>query len=224
MSNFLHAQKVLLEQHLSKDTVADFFGPNLKHFMHFNIGFGFVSGNQAKGAQVEYGRSTSFLFGIRYKRKISNYYAVGFCLDYNNINYSFKQDSSKLFPDNTLHYREFLKINNFNLELYNRLNFDKRGNYIGKYLDLGFYGNLPFSSTHQYHDNKVVASANKTKVINSGLKYLSSYNYGLTARLGSNRLAVYLNYRLSNQFKTYKLSSYDELPRIIVGLQLGLFQ
>ncbi len=232
MSFFLlfdaQAQKVLLEEHVGKDTTEPFFGPNLKHFMHFDIGYGFVVGNSNVGSQIEYGRSSSFLFGLRYKRKINNYYSLGFSLDYYNVIYRLKQDSSKILPDKNLHDKEFLKTNNFNLELYNRFNFDRRGNYMGKYIDLGFYGNLPFSSSHQFTDDKITQNARKTKVINSELKYLNTFNYGVSGRLGFNRLVFYVNFRLSEMFKKsvgndYK-SGFSELPRAIVGIQLGLFQ
>ena len=224
----LHAQKVLLEQHVQKDSVLPSFGPNLKHFMYFDIGYGFVAGNSSFGSEIDYGRSTSFLFGLRYKRKISNYYSLGFSLDYFNILYRLKQDSSKILPDKNLHNKEILKTNNFSLEFYNRINFDKRGNFMGKYIDLGFYGNLPFSSSHQYSDDKIKPNAGKTKVINTELKYLSTLNYGLSGRIGFNRLVFYATYRLSDIFKKSVGNEYvvrfNELPRGLVGIQLGLFQ
>jgi len=54
------------------------------------------------------------------------------------------------------------------------------------------------------------------------LKYVENFSYGLLARIGVSRYALTAQYRLSDIFK----SSYamPELPRLIVGIEVGLFK
>ena len=52
------------------------------------------------------------------------------------------------------------------------------------------------------------------------LKYYEPFNYGVLARFGINRYVIYANYRLSDLFKSSY--NYAELPRLTLGVQIGL--
>ena len=52
------------------------------------------------------------------------------------------------------------------------------------------------------------------------LNYLNDGNYGAYAQFGINRYVVYAKYRLSDMFNNSV--QYSELPRLIVGFQIGL--
>lgn len=217
------AQEILLEETVKNDTTPDKYGPNMRHFFHSWIGFGLLLGENKMGSEIEMGKSTSFSFGFRYKRKLGNFYAIGADLNYTLSSYRIKQDSAKILPNITLHNKEHLNLYTFDLNLYNRLNFQKRGNQIGKYLDLGAYGNVAFIKTHITYDKGLVPDAGRTMVTNSNLKYTNLLNYGVSARLGINKLALYANYRLSDLFKATALNAkFPELPRITTGIQLSL--
>ena len=222
--NIAFSQTVLLEQDVNKDSIPPTFGPNLKHYGHMYVGLGWVLGqSDSAGADIITGSSTDFVVGYRYKRKLSNFYALGFDVNYGVTSFNLKQDSSKILPNQILHDKEKLNTNQLGLILYNRFNFGKRGNYLGRFLDLGAYGNWTFNVKHIYKDRHSIANsanASATKVINSGLLYTNPINYGVQARIGFNRYVFYGSYRLSDQFKSNFI--YPELPRIIVGFQIGL--
>ena len=218
------SQHVLLEQDVNADTIPETVGHNQKKYTHLYVNYGFVFGaNEGEGAEIRTGNSSQFAIGLRYKRRLSNFYAIGFDLSYNITTFHLKQDSAKILPDTLLHDKEKFSGNNATLQLYNRFNFGKSGNHIGRYLDLGGYGEWAFSVTHytkDTDDRAIALGAKATQTTNKGLKYAAPFNYGLAARIGFGKMAVFGKYRLSDMF----VSKYDypELPRIVVGLEFGI--
>lgn len=218
------SQHVLLEQDVNADTIAETTGPNLKKYTHLYVNYGLVLGaTEGDNADIKTGNSSQFAIGLRYKRRLSNFYAFGFDLSYNITTFHLKQDSAKMLPNTDLHDKEKLSFNNATLQLYNRFNFGKRGNHIGRYIDLGGYGEWAFSVTHYTRDTDDRAKAlgaKATETTNKRLKYTAAFNYGLAARIGFGKVAVFGKYRLSDMF----VSKYDypELPRIVVGLEFGV--
>jgi len=218
------AQTVMLEQDVIKDTIPDKTGPNLKSFKHFCIGYGFVFGeSEGSGATVKSFGSSDFQLGFRYKRRVSNFYALGYEITYRVTAYKLKQDSSKRFPNKILHEKEKFSQNNLGLSLYNRFNFGKRGNYVGNFIDIGAYGDWAFSSVVQTKDSYGVANAYGARFIeqtHGNLIFVNPFNYGGLFRLGFNRYVLFATYRLSDLFKAKY--NYPELPRITAGVQFGL--
>ena len=225
LSTYVAGQDVLLEEDVKADTIKKTVGPNLKHFTHLYLDLGFIAGkSETEGADINYGKSYTFSVGYRYKRKISNFYAIGFDINYYLMSYNLKQENSKILPNDSLHNKEKLIFNNLGLELYNRFNFGKRGNYIGTFIDIGAYGNWAYKVKHYTKDELDNADINNAKineVTNTGLVYPEELNYGVKARIGINRFVLSATYRLSDLFKE-KYSYYPELPRLSVGLQIGL--
>ena len=66
------------------------------------------------------------------------------------------------------------------------------------------------------------ADNEKVKVSTTRLSYVENISYGFMARLGTNRYALTARYRTSDLFVT----GYDlpELPRLVLGVELGLFK
>ena len=219
-----YAQSILLEQDVNKDTIVKTFGPNLKNFSHFYYGFGALSSPvEGKGLELNYLLSNEFSLGLRYKRKVNNVYSFGGDLNCAIQSYNITQNNQKTFPDGIVHKKQRLVTRNFGLEFYNRLNFGKRGNYIGNFIDVLAFGQWDFFPTTVTFDTFKTENgilAGKTKQIQSKLSYINPINYGIGARIGFNKFVFYGSYRLSNMF--YNSFHFPEVPRLIVGLQLGL--
>jgi hypothetical protein len=98
-----------------------------------------------------------------------------------------------------------------------RFNYGRRGNIIGKFIDLCAYGDWTFSASNNTKDKRQNGNHVKTRITH--LNYYNSTNYGVLARIGFNRYVFYGSYRLSNMFKSS--ANFPELPRITVGLQIG---
>lgn len=214
-----YAQAVLLEQDLSKDSLVKKTGPNLRHYHHFYMSLGFAADQAEKGAEINYGSSNSFDFGYRYKLKICNHYAMGTDFWWGSDGYNMKQANTKLLPDTILNDKEKFTFYNFGLGYYNRINFGKRGNHVGNYLDFGVYGQWTYNLVH-YTKNKMT-NGNVVEVKTKKLNYYNPLNWGVNARIGFNRYIITASYRMSDYFITrYK---YPELPRLTVGVQIGFF-
>ncbi len=218
LSMSLSAQEEILEMNPAVDTIEPQKGPNRKHFVHPFMSFGMCVDAGETGARVKQPRVDQFTFGFRYKRRIAEHFAWGWDLAYNVNDFALKQNLIKTTPDSFLYDSQRMIFNNVQAGLYVRLNYGKRGNTMGKYIDLAGYGDAVFAHTlfTKYHllDNSVVRSRR------TGLGYFQRLNYGAQVRFGFKKVIFYGQYRLSDMF--YKPENFAELPRIIAGIQFSL--
>ena len=231
--NLIFGQRVLLEEYPNNDTIEDTWGQNLKHFGHLYLDWGFAASGSEEGAEVLYGSSYNFDFGYRYKRRFCNTYALGADLGMSFYSYRLKQDKeTKKLPDNVEHTKERFKLTGIKLELYQRINFGKRGNHIGTYWDLGVFGNYFFNSQHYAMDKdpEEYPFLKKIETIESRPNYLEDFEYGVSTRIGKGRWVMFGRYRLNDLFKkdefqqeTPTLEKYPELPALQVGFEISLF-
>jgi len=215
-----YSQEVLLEQNVKADTIRPTKGPNLKNFVYGYIGIGFPVATEQTAKYTIPVTSLSSLYGVRYKRKLTNTLAIGLDLGLNLTAYKLKQNQGKEIPDTVINTKEKFQINSTRGSAFVRLNVGRRGNYIGNFLDLGGYGDWNMVKKHKTTNQNDLGE--RVKVITSRLPYVENLSYGLLARIGSNRYSITASYRLSDLFK----SSYSmpELPRLIVGFEIGLFK
>jgi hypothetical protein len=214
------AQDILLQQNVKADTIRPTRGPNLRNFTQGYVGIGFPMYTNEALNYTKRGTSIAFDFGLRYKRRITNYLAAGLDLGINTASYKIKQKSPKTVPDTVINDKEKIQISSLLSSGYVRINVGRRGNYIGNYLDLGAYGGWNFQKKHKTtNENK---DGEKVRESTTRLKYVETLSYGLLARIGISRFALTAQYRLSDIFN----SSYEmpELPRLIVGVEVGLFK
>jgi hypothetical protein len=225
-----NSQTILLQEDVSKlDILKPKYGQNMANFDHWYLDFGFAAEQSAgKGADIRYGFSHSFSVGNRYKRKIANFLAVGTDISYLYMVYDIRQNSEKMIPDNINHKNEKFRLNTLYGDVFLRFNFGRRGNIIGKFLDIGPYGDWSFSTKHLTVDKVDLGNLpngfKELKTVHRGLSYFNDYNYGAVCRIGFNRYCVFAMYRMSDFFtKEFKTSVADvELPRLTVGVQIGL--
>lgn len=217
------AQEVLLSENVKGDTVRSNFGPNKTHYLIMYTGIGFFVSPSNKGSDVNPYSSSDYRIGARYKLKLCSWEAIGFDVYYNTNNFNLKQNDQKTIPNKTLHDKEKVVTNNVAVDLFNRINFGKRGNVLGKYLDLGFYFSYYFASKHVYKDTFTSANsafATRNKVVNRGMKYFSDYNYGPIMRIGNNRYTLYAQYRMTPYF--IQGFNFADMPIVVAGIQVGL--
>ncbi len=218
------SQTILMEEDVNEDTLVANWGPNRANHMYGITGVGFVaSETEGAGGDIKYGNSSQFIFGYVYKRKLAEWYSVGLGMGVTRTWYRLEQDSSKILPDTLLHDKERLVLDNFYGEVYNRLSFGKRGDYMGTYLDFGLYGSYKMGAKHTFRDEHhppLPSGATTTKVTNKGMDYLNTLNHGIMVRFGGEFFALYGRYRLSDVFNN-KGAHYPELPRLIIGLHIN---
>lgn len=215
-----YAQRVLLHSDVAEDTVYGNFGPNRRFFNHIYLGYLPVVGASAKGSEIRYGGSGEFMLGLRNKFRLSEPISVGLDLRFLRLSYLLAQTDHKLLPTPVVHHRESLALSQWQLEGLLRLNAGARGNVVGRYLDLTGWGGWVMGTTHRVED-RPSTGPRRVQTNERGLPYLRRWPYGVGARLGSGRYAAVARYRLSDTFTPTYQSTYPELPRWTVGLEIG---
>ena len=214
------SQDILLEQNVKADSVRPKYGPNLSNYLHGYIGLGFPLFTSEAVSYTKPGSSSAFDFGLRYKRKLTNYLAVGIDMGVVAAAYKVQQKEGKTVPDTIINDKEKFQINSLQGSVYTRINVGRRGNYIGNFLDLGAFGSWNMIKKHKTTNEN--EEGEKVKVITGKLKYVETFGYGLLARIGVSRYAFTATYRLSDIFDSS--AAIPELPRLIVGVEIGLFK
>lgn len=218
------AQRVVLRAEPAADSVQVRYGPNRAIFRHLYLGYTPVVGRpQGPGADLRYLRSAELFLGLRHKYRLSGGLAAGFDVRYARLAYHLRQTSGKLLPSPARHHTESLVLSQLQLEPYLRVHLGRRGNVIGRYLDLGGWGGYALGTSHHYEDRPGTGGGKRTVVVERNLGYMQRWSYGLSSRLGSGRYAATARYRLSDTFSREVNPAYPELPRWVVGLELGLF-
>jgi hypothetical protein len=198
---------------------AEYNYSNQRTFSDGFIGFGFVLGGSQKGADIKYGRSREFNFGIGGGYKFFDWNGIGADIYYKSTDFFLVQDSNKTITGNAQHASEKIAFNNIGGLVFDRF-------FIGSFfLDGGFYYEWTFHTKHVTWDNHTSGSES-TKAIDRNLSFASPSNYGLTFRIGSTEgFSFYFNYRLSNLIKTdpNALAGTPQLPQYVLGINIGGF-
>jgi len=213
----LEAQRYILRMDEAVDSSESNVGKNARHYNHSFIGYGFIFGPADQGAASMPFSTRAFVYGSRYKRKLSNIFAFGFDFFYKFQAYRMVQDSLKTVPNALLNDVERMLFHSGVISPYFRINFNKkRGNKLGKYLDLGAYGE--FIVAHVLFQKNTLSNGVTTRSRSTNYKYFNRINYGANFRIGGDRLALFGSYRLSDIF--YPSLDMPEFSRITLGLQL----
>ncbi len=218
------SRDIIFQEEVNIPDSSDYnFGLNGKNYVHFLLQYGVLFGSTSNNdlSSLHKFSSSTFGLGLRYKRKLTNYIDLTGDFLYVNNTFRFKQDTIKTFPSIGVHNKEFLLFNNLLLNSALRINFNKRGNIIRNYMDVGVLGEFSFSVVHEYIDKNVHPLAGKTMVRNYRLKYINPWQYSAFLRVGFKKISVFAQYRVSNIMKSSYL--FPELPRYKAGIELGLF-
>lgn len=223
-ASHLSAQEVLHEENTEAQLNAPINGPNTATYLHFFIGSSMFADQPQEGYTTRYYFTNNFEFGARRKHKLNTIISLGYQLSYQRAKYSIKQTGDKQFPvsgivpDNINLEKELIRLHQLKPELFIRINFDpSRGNFMGNFIDLGFYGTYNTGKNHavKYNDTN---SNSYIFTRQTRLNYIENYEYGAEARLGFNRYIILCQYRISD---IVSLGTF-ELPRLSMGLQVGL--
>jgi hypothetical protein len=217
------AQQVLVQANVAEDTLKTTWGPNRRYFGHLYAGYGLVAGRSGgPGLLLRYGLPSAELqVGARAKRRLSQVAALNLDLRYSYQAYGLAQNQQKTVPAPTQHRRESWGVQQVQTEGSLRLNAGRRGNSVGRYLDLGAWGGRVVATSHTT-ENDPPPGATSVQTTARGLAYFRRWTGGVSARLGADRLALTARYRLTPAFGP-AYAAFPELPRWVVGLEIGWF-
>ena len=212
------SQDVLLNQYVYSDSIRGNWGQNKSHWMHFYGAFGFITPiDQSTWSPIYFGKASNWELGLRYKKRITNWLAIGGNISYDFFNYRMEQSIEKTFPDEQFYDKQKVLIHNFSMQPFIRINYGRRGNKIGNYVDFGFFYNAIMSS----REKLLGTPAGLDKVIIKNPDYMPGDYYGFFTNIGFGRWVIYAKYQYSGIIKGD--TRYADLPPVTIGLQLGFF-
>jgi hypothetical protein len=136
-----------------------------------------------------------------------------------NSNIRLSKDRALPFPDTVKHNKETLQQFALSGSYYLRINMEKRGNSIGKYLDLGIGGLLQTGANYSYEEPLQGKELMEVKIRH--YRMIRSSNWYLYTALGVNNFAVIARYRMQSFF--IDNSGFPEAPPIMLGFSWGFF-
>jgi len=221
--NSLNAQTVLLKETVPEDfsETDNNYGPNRGFFEYpyFNYGVNanIYSHTNDPVMSIHPQSSPKLNFGTKYLFKLVSFSAIVFDFNMGFNQYKLQSNQSYLLIDSTAKVKS-AKFQTFSIggDLSLRFNLKpKRGNSIGKYIDLGGY--IDWLWGRQFKTKYEGTIANYS-VIAHKISSMNKYQWGLSAKYGGGIFGVFANYRLSNLLKQTDPSVI--LPRVTVGISI----
>lgn len=205
------------------DTVEKEFGANRANYDAMIYGFGVQFGpTDSSGSNINPEKSFYFTYGGRHKYKITTFYNFGIDYFFEYRNFGIKQSPSKVFASTQEHKKERYSQFTFNIGLFNRFNLSKRGNHLGKYIDLFFNG--IYSPINRYYtfDKATGGGSKYIKQVYSKLEFARKIFAQVGLRYGISYFQFQAFYRPFNMFKKTTEFPYPELPRFGIGLLIDI--
>ena len=214
------AQKQIIHQNLKQDTLKVNKGPNGQRFSHTYL---IVGGIVPDSKIIDAARSHEFGIGWLKKRKINNVISLGFDFAFSYRNYRIVDTSYYALPPGSTLQKERLYTRNFQLKPWVRINIGKHGNTLGKYIDLGAFGEWSFARTHYYkfENPKGTPEGVKGEYLLKKHDWFLPFNYGAMVRIGMNKWSLFGMYRVSDMFKQNVF--FKEMPRITAGVNYAIY-
>ena len=223
---YISAQDIVLDKNVDEQ-YSEKRGPNMRQYGHAYYGIATVLPyNNVSGANAESHRSAMFTFGYRYKLKLLSFYAIGFDLSNQYSRYGIKSEESvPVVASNPFSIASEVKKLNLGMsslgaEAYNRINIGKRGNVLGKYLDIGIKGDWNYGRKMIIKEKSVSGDYyENSRTVQKNLKFIEKFATLVTARIGINKFILYGNYRFSDLIVPEYSS--PELPPLTAGFQMA---
>lgn len=211
----LSGQIIMLDEEVSEEVYSRKIGPNGTHY--FSGIFAITSRfSMADELDVKPFRSMGVDVGVRYKLRFCNFYSNVFDLKLSSLRYGLKSVGDIEPYSLATWNREYLKGGSMMGSWYQRFNFGKRGNHLGKFIDVGVYGQYNYMIKHRFlgEDGSVKVEAER-----KAFSYINRTEWGLSAGLGWNKIRFVGRYRMSDLVKPGAATL--DLPRFLVGIEFS---
>lgn len=221
----LQAQEYLIRQFPKLDTIPKEYGPNLPNYEAMIYGLGTMFGNSdSSGSNINPGKSFYVTYGMRYKRKVTKFFNTGFDFMFEYRNFSIAQTPQKVFADTIKHKKERYMQITAGLGYFWRFNLTpKRGNHLGKYIDVfcnGYYS--PINRYYAYDKLAKGTGARQEKHMYRKLEFANQFWAQAGLRYGISFFQFQAFYRFTDMFKKTDKFPYPELPRFGAGIIIDL--
>jgi len=216
------AQELIFEKRPDSMPNHPNFGPNRRHFYH-----AFISSSiflPASGTlKINTGQpfTGQIAVGFRYKLKIDKPFAIVSECGINRNFFRIDQFPGKNFPDTIMHFSQSIQTAGLFGGVFLRIRLGQRGDYLGKYIDLGLTAQV--SIMNHLVTKDVFNSADPKpylikKTTLSGWKNNNPFAYKASVRLGFDRFSLIASYRLS---RLLDIPSGKDLPDLEIGFEIS---
>ena len=224
------------------------YGVNARYNFAPYLSWGFVA-PAGPTKPINYGKSESFLIGLRFKGNICKWYSLGVAAEIGATWYNLKEVRSDYPYENffgrqdSLRYvslrKENIRVSFLQAELYQRFRLVPGGLFgYGLFFDTGIYGGWNFYCRHKTVTDNPYPHAGFGHQSNDDTPYrvrtftpatfMAHFQWGVRARLGYDIVAVYVQYRISRldrmpsdlDYPSFQGWAHDDFPALEVGLQL----
>ena len=210
------AQQVLLQTDVATDTLPPRTGPNRAYFGHLYVGYALAAGPSALGVRRGFS-SYEVQLGGRLKRRLGPYFAFNTDLRYAYLRYDLATDIVRPVFSGVGFDSQTIGFHQVQGEASLRLNPGRRrGNTVGRYLDLLGYGGWAFSTSYAARGPSPYGG--QLELVTHQPSYLARWQGGVGLRVGSGALALVGRYRLSALLPS---PTQPEPPRLLLGLEIG---
>lgn len=221
-------------------------GVNARYNFAPYLSWGFVAPAGEKDSKpVNYGKSESFLAGLRFKGNICKWYSLGVAVEMGATWYNLSEVRSD-YPfemKDSLRYnnlkKENIRVSFLQAEFYQRFRFVPGGiSGYGLFLDLGVYGGWNFYARHKTITETPFPSLSDSKdddfsyrvKISTPATYIADFQWGVRARFGFDIIAIYAQYRINRldimpgdmEHSSSQGWKHTDFPALEFGLQLTL--
>ena len=217
-------------------------GVNARYNFAPYLSWGFVA-PAGPTKPINYGKSESFLIGLRFKGNICKWYSLGAAAEIGATWYNLKEVRSDWWTNcDSLRYvnlrKENVRVSFLQAEFYQRFRLVPGGLFgYGLFFDTGIYGGWNFYCRHKtvadspYSDSGYAyIDDNDPYHIRTSTRatYMAAFQWGVRARLGFDIVAVYMQYRISRldrmpsdmEYPYFQGWLHDDFPALEVGLQV----
>jgi len=197
-------------------------GPNRMHFSHLFMGISVTPPGRNTSGQSPVFTSPAFHAGIRYKYKLSPRLALGGDAGWAWCYYRINPDGFFLNQDSSLYPKPRLAVSGPQVALFLRYRLGQRGNYLGRYLDVGIQGHTPVQTlliSEETSGNSSGLGILTEKKRIERLDCMLPVNGTAFVRLGLDRVALIASCRLT---RLTDGSLCNDLPVLQVGAEIAL--
>ncbi|MFA5814096.1 MAG: hypothetical protein WC865_00550 [Bacteroidales bacterium] len=216
------AQDLIFEKRLDNLPDHPNFGPNRRHFYHAFLSSSLTIPTSATlTINTDQPFTGQITVGFRYKLKVAKPFAIVSECGINRNFFRIDQYPGKNFPDTLIHHSQSICTNGLFGGVFLRVRLGQRGDYLGKYIDLGLTAQA--SIINHLVTKDVFNSADPKpylieKTTLSGLKNINTLTYKASVRFGFDRFSLIASYRLSRLLNT---SSVEDLPDLEIGFEIS---
>ncbi len=211
----------IIYENPGNDTIRKKIGPNRTHFIHPYIELNFACSEENNNlSKINYFSSNGLNLGVKYKLKLLKPISIGLDLSYRSTNFYLKQNAERIALTSIKYKYESINFNNrLGLGAFLRINYTKRGNYLGKYIESELVYDYSFNMKYKVKYSN--ANSTEKKITNYRNTIYNDINYYLNLKFGFNKFALICEYRISDLFKNNNI--FYELPRYNLGIQYAIF-